>query len=179
MTERPSPPDTTSVVISGNNSLTARDSLVFYGSVLGLTMLISGAWASLGYWPVLPFAGLELALLGGALYLMHRRADYRELVVISPEEVRLERGRRRDREVLSWSSAWTRVALEAASAPGARPRSKLLIVSSGKRVEIAAMLTEAERRALHRRLGELLAQARSTAHESSGSRPARPNDSNN
>ncbi|MEO0423641.1 MAG: DUF2244 domain-containing protein [Pseudomonadota bacterium] len=163
MTDRPSPPSTTSVVISGNNSLTARDSLLFYGTVLGMTTLISGGWALLGYWPVLPFAGLELALLGGALYLMHRRASYRELLVISPEEVRLERGRPRDREVLEWPSPWTRVELAAESAPGSRRRSRLLIVSSGKRTEIAAMITEQERRALHKRLRELLAQARADA----------------
>ncbi|MEM9384236.1 MAG: DUF2244 domain-containing protein [Pseudomonadota bacterium] len=163
MTDRPSPPSTTSLVISGNNSLTARDSLLFYGSVLGMTTLISGGWALLGYWPVLPFAGFELALLGSALFLMHRRASYRELVVISPQEVRLERGRPRDREVLEWPSPWTRVELAAASAPGSRRRSQLLIVSSGKRTEIAAMITEQERRALHKRLRELLAQARSEA----------------
>ena len=165
MTDCPSPPSTTSVVISGNNSLPARDSLLFYGSVLGMTTLISGGWALLGYWPVLPFAGLELALLGGALYLMHRRASYREMLVISPDEVRLERGRPSDREVLSWPSPWTRVELDDAKAPRSRRSSRLLIVSSGKRTEIAAMITEAERRALHKRLSELLARARAEAAE--------------
>ena len=52
------------VVIRPNRSLTWRQSLFFIGLVSLLLFTVSGVFASLGYWLVLPFAGLEvLALL--------------------------------------------------------------------------------------------------------------------
>lgn len=175
MTDTPAPPHTTSVVISGNNSLNARDGWFFYGSLLAFTVLIAGGWAALGYWPVLPFAGLELTMLGVALFVVGRRADYHELLMISPDEVRLERGRRREREVLSWPSAWARV--ELVPGLGGRRASQLFIAAAGKRTEIARMLPEDERRALHERLRELIAQARrAQEHRAARGRTAEESD---
>ena len=159
MIEAPSPHDTVSVVISGNDSLTARDGWMVYGSLVVLTIIIAGAWTALGFWVVLPFAGLELGMLALAVTMVRRRAGYHELLVIGRDEVTLERGRSEaKREVLHWPLAWTRIELiEARARP---PRSQLMVCVSGKRTEIAHMLAEAERRTLYRRLCELLADAR-------------------
>jgi uncharacterized membrane protein len=152
MTQSTSPPDAVSVVISGNSSLSAAGTWLFYGSIVAFTVIISGGWALMGYWPVLPFAGLELAVLALALYLTRLRATYREVLVISATDVVLERGRATRRESLQWPRPWVRAEL----ASGPSRRSRLLLRSSGRSVEIASMLTEPERKALHARLRELL-----------------------
>jgi uncharacterized membrane protein len=149
------PPHTVSLTISANDSLSTTGTWLFFGSIFAGTIVISGGWAALGYWPVLPFAGLELAVLGLALYVCRARAAYRELLTISPEAVTLERGRDERREQLEWPRAWVRARLEPVSAR--RGRSRLLLCAAGRETEIAQMLTEAERRSLHSRLRELLA----------------------
>lgn len=155
MTQSIDPQETISVEISGNNSMSPRGSRLFYGSIFAFTVLISGGWASLGYWPVLPFAGLELSVLALALYLCRIRADYRELLIIAPGEVTLERGRLTRRQTTQWPRAWVRP--ELVTAPKRSQPTRLLLCSAGERVEIASMLTDPERQSLHARLRELLA----------------------
>jgi uncharacterized membrane protein len=155
MTQSMDPQETISVEITGNNSMSPQGAWLFYGSIFAFTVLISGGWALLGYWPVLPFAGLELSVLALALYLCRMRADYRELLIIAPSEVTLERGRLSRRQKTQWPRAWVRPELVAAPKPS-QP-SRLLLCSAGEHIEIASMLTDPERRSLHARLRELLA----------------------
>ena len=143
-----------SLVISANNSLSTSGTWLFYGSIFAGTAIISGGWASLGYWPVLPFAGVELALLAGVLLLVRHRAAYREILVIGADEVTLERGRSSQRETLQWPRTWLRTELRRASRAG--QRSRLMLCASGEQVEVGRMLTDQERRSLHARLRELL-----------------------
>jgi uncharacterized membrane protein YfcA len=47
-------------------SLSTRGALLFFGSVCLATFGVAGVATFLGYWPVLPFAGAEMLLLGWA-----------------------------------------------------------------------------------------------------------------
>ena len=53
---------------------------------------IATAFALLGAWPILPFAGLELLALGTALYYVNWKLHYRHVITLSPEAVRIEKG---------------------------------------------------------------------------------------
>ena len=61
---------------------------------------IAIGFALLGAWPILPFAGLELAALGGALYYVNRKLQYRHVITVSDESVRIDKGFHAPRE--SW-----------------------------------------------------------------------------
>ncbi len=52
----------------------ARGALLFFGSVCFTTFGIAAIATVLGYWPVLPFAGAEMLLLGWALKIEHGKA---------------------------------------------------------------------------------------------------------
>ena len=49
-----------------------------------------------GFWPVLPFAGLEMAVLGWALKTSMDRRHHRETVTVSDDEVRVASRHRTD-----------------------------------------------------------------------------------
>ena len=62
---------------------------VFWG-VAGMTFVIAGVFAMLGYWLTLPFAGLEIGVLAWAFESMKRhRSDYESLEIVG-EELRIE-----------------------------------------------------------------------------------------
>lgn len=104
---------------------------------------------------VLPFSGLELAGLGAALWFTWRRAQRRELVVISDEQVTVERTTREGEECgRCWSSPryWTQVSLQTpmyAGHPG-----RLLLRYCGRELELGRYLVEEERRSLAKALAE-------------------------
>ena len=65
------------------------------------TFAVAGVATLLGFWPVLPFAGAEMLLLGWALHSNMQRRFERETIDISDAEVVLTyaRGQPRSRRV--------------------------------------------------------------------------------
>lgn len=110
----------------------------------------------LGFWPVLPFAGLELAALGAALIVAMRRNGYREVVSFSALRVKVEVGTlgRGAGMVIDLPRAWTRAWLE--PEPHYRQAAHLMLGSSGQRIEIGRCLNLEEKEALLVRFRELL-----------------------
>lgn len=114
----------------------------------------------LGFWPVLPFAGLELGALGAALAVVLRRNRYREVVTFTATRVTVEVGfigetaGRGAGVVVDLPRGWTRCWVEHSERRHAPTR--LLLGSSGQKVEIGRCLTDEERDQLVARFGELL-----------------------
>ena len=142
------------IEIVPNCSLQPRGALFFFGSLCVATFGIAGLMTLRGFWPVLPFAGLERAVLGWALWRSLERRHHRETITVSEGEVRIEsRDRARYVEVV-FPRHWARVKLR-------RPHSRLhpsclTIESHGRRCEVGSFLTEQERRGLAQRLTRLI-----------------------
>lgn len=139
-----------------NCSLDSRTAALFYLSILTVSLTVAGGFAALGFWPVLPLAGLELLALGAALRLNIRRGGDRDLVDVGPEEVIVSRLRGRDRQDQRFIRAWTRIRF-AAGQTAASP-SRLMIGAHGRWCVIGEFLTDAERRGLGDRLKRVLAE---------------------
>jgi uncharacterized membrane protein len=159
----------TRLVIGPNASLTAPQALAFFAGMSAVCLGIAGVFAALGFWPVLPFAGLELAALGVALGVVQRRNRYREVLEFAGPRLRIEIGLVGDgaRARCEWPRASTRAWLE--PGPGGHGASRLVLACGPARMELAACLTDAERAALAARLKELL----HPAWQQAGASPAR------
>jgi len=110
------------------------------------SMVIATSFGAVGFWPVIPFAGLELLALGSALYLCARRCHQSEVVSIRPHCVEVEKGRNRPEERWRFPRAWAKV--ELLTPFYQQHPSKLVIRFQGQQVELGAFLNEWERRAL-------------------------------
>lgn len=142
------------VQIEPNASLTPRGARLFYMSIVAVTVLVSGTAAAAGYWPVLPFAGAELVLLGLVLRYLQRRGRYREVIRISDKKIVVEKGENQVQERLEFVRHWSQVELRRSRV--SHHASHLWIVSQGKGCEVGYCLTETERIGLARRLGEFI-----------------------
>ena len=144
--------------LSPNCSLTSRAAALFYLSVVVACLPVAIACAVAGAWMVLPFAGLELAGLGFALWLSLRRGEVRERLRIDADEVLV--GREDPVRSVERRYSRSRACVELAVARSRHWPSRLLIGTRGDATEIGAFLTESERRRLMRRLAEILPTAR-------------------
>ena len=140
--------------IMPNLSMTPRGAVVFFLIVLGGTVIVSGGVALAGFWPVLPFAGLELGLLAWVLYTVQRRGHYREVLRIADDIVVIEKGEKSVQKRVEFARHWA--AVDVVKTPGPASLSRLSISEHGKRCVIGECLTEAERRGLARRLVECI-----------------------
>ncbi len=116
-------------------------------TAISLCVLGIGVFFALhGFWPVLPFAGLEVIVLGVAFYLCLQRSQVREVVTLDAEVLTVERGRKQCEEHWQCPRAWARINME--RAPIAWYPSRLLVAFQGQRVEIGQFLNETERQSL-------------------------------
>lgn len=125
-----------------NCSLDEQGCKRVFWAIAIMTLFIASAFSWLGYWLILPFAGLEVGVLAWAFdTLGKRRGDY-ESLRISGDEILLERrlGERLERRTLN--SRWAQLVLV-----GARPgkRVELALRSHGQTTELGAFLTDEER----------------------------------
>ncbi len=123
-----------------------RQTLVIFLMLSAVCLGVATAFALAGFWPILPFAGLEVLALGTALYVSARRGDYREIIRVGPERIRIEKGRRQPEQIWEFSRAWSTVELQ--RSPLRLHPARLVIRSGGDRVECGAFLTDEERESL-------------------------------
>jgi uncharacterized membrane protein len=123
-------------------SLTRTQERLVFSSLAALCLTTAIGFALLGYWMILPFAGLETVLLGGAFgALRGHEGDY-ESLTIAGDVVVLEwrTGRQAGRREMN--RLWARVNCEC-SAPGRNCR--LGLVSHGRETEVGHYLSDEAR----------------------------------
>jgi uncharacterized membrane protein len=135
-----------------NNSLSSTGRLLVFGFLFIVSVGIACAFAALGAWLVLPFAGIEmLGLYCAFRYIDRHAADY-ERIAIAGDRVKVElfeAGRAQSHE---FNRCWARVA----AAPGG---GRVALRSHGREVEIGRHRNNDERLELARELGYQLRAA--------------------
>jgi uncharacterized membrane protein len=131
-----------------------RQTVQLYLSLVVTSLTVALFFTALGFWPVLPWAGIELVALGVALYVSARRGAVLEVVRVFDTSVIVERGLHRPDSRHTFDRYWSVVEL---SRPQTRWYPSRLIIRSGTQsLELGDFLGEDERRALARRLAELI-----------------------
>jgi len=142
------------IEIRPNCALTPRGALAFFLSACIAPTLIALLLALRGFWPVLPFAGLELVVLGWALRASLERSHHQQCITVTEAEVRVDSSRRGTHERVVFPRHWARVKLRR---PATRLHpSRLVIESHGRQCELGSFLTEEERCGLALRLQRLV-----------------------
>ena len=145
------------IVVRPNQSLSWRATACVYVSLLLVSGSIAGGMALLGYWPVLPFAGLEMLFLGIVLYVVARQGQQREVISVTPDNILVEKGRFYPEQQWKFLRVWSTVILE--RCPKRWYPSRLLIRSHGRGVVIGEFLNEEERQRLATELSRCLVYA--------------------
>jgi uncharacterized membrane protein len=101
---------------------------------------IAVAFALQGAWLVLPFAGLEMAVLGAALYVVARRGYRWQVISVHGDRIDIAHYGSSQERSESFQRAWAQVRLQPAAIKGYP--SRLTIGSHGRRVEIGGCLNE-------------------------------------
>lgn len=148
------PPETQRIEICPHCSLSVRTALLFFGATCVISFMIAGYMTLRGFWPVLPFSGLEMAFLGWALKGSMARRHYRQTITVTDADVSVELSDHQHSVQHVFPRHWAQVKLRR---PASRLHpSRLTIESHGRQCELGSFLTEAERRGLALRLQGLI-----------------------
>ncbi|MEM9171362.1 MAG: DUF2244 domain-containing protein [Pseudomonadota bacterium] len=153
----------TRFTLTPNCSLTANGLVLFYVGIASVSLIIAFGFVLMGYWPVLPFAGLELALLGWALRHSWLRGQSHEEINITAQTITLisrdaDGNETRRREL---PTTWTRIEL----IRGTGIAEELAFGREGRWWVVGRFLIDQEKRALRHRIAQVLRQVHNSASD--------------
>lgn len=137
-------------VFRKNCALTPRQLMAWYLAICGLTLLIASGFLLAGYWVVLPFAGLELLVLGGAFLMYARHANDFEMIEVRPDALRLVFAHGAQQTEICLSPGWVRLSYDG------RFKAPLTISCKGQHVKIGKFIADKDKPALLKELRQAL-----------------------
>ncbi len=137
------------ITIESNRNLSWQQSKWLFLFLSGCVALVSAYFASLGAWLVLPFTGLEILIIGGAIYAQSCCAYRSQVIRVDQTQIEIRDSREQPSSKI-FPRAWSHV-VQTRDQGGWYP-SRLLIGSHGEFVEIGNYLIEDEREVLANQL---------------------------
>jgi uncharacterized membrane protein len=135
------------VELKRNCSISPRGLALVFATLAALAVAIASAFAALGAWLILPFAGLEIGLLGAAfLYTARHATDFE----------RIERSRERLTVDVSEAERRRRYELDARQARVRLQDGRVLLQAAQARLEVGRHLDAASRAGFAAELGRRL-----------------------
>lgn len=133
-----------SITAKPNCSLTPRQKIWVFIAVASFPLIVSTGFLIAGAWLVMPFAGLELLVLGLAFYLVHCHSEDYESITITGNNLAVEQRDYKTTRRMEFQCYWARVILR--DVPGGGQR--LWLRSHGKEVEVGRYMSNDARLAL-------------------------------
>lgn len=97
------------IVLRPNQSFSWQATKFFLGLLLCISLLIGSFFLAQGYWLILPFSVLEVSFVGACFYYLLRRAQWRQVIQMTPEQVHLSAGRSAPEQSYTWQRFFTKV----------------------------------------------------------------------
>ena len=135
-----------------NRSLDDRGRRLVLAALAVTTMGVAGFAAALGAWPVMPFAGLEVALVVMAFRVLAAHDGDFEHLEIGVGEVRVDARVARSVTHVAFNRAWARVVVNESGY-----RCTLGLAYAGRTVPLGRLMSDEGRRDLARRLAGKIA----------------------
>ena len=137
-----------------NNSLSSTDRMRVFACVFAFSMSIALAFAAFGAWPVIPFTGLEMAVLYAAFRYVDRHAADYEIIEIKDDSVRVETRVGSQVQSVELNRHWAQLVTNDSSG-----ELRLALRSHGREVEFGRHLTGKDRERIARELRQRLRKA--------------------
>ena len=147
------------IVVKPNHSSTWRANLWALIAIAVPSMGAAIGFTLMGAWPILPLAGAELGALGGALYYVNWKLQYRHVITFDQHSVRIDKGHYAPRRTWTFPRTETSLAVTPERHPWDGP--SLSVHSKEQRVLVGEFLNRDDAMAL---LALLRQQLRTGTH---------------
>jgi len=146
------------ITLRPNSSLSVKASVRLVLCLVTIVILVATGFASIGAWLVLPFAGLEVAAISYAFYMINLHSTDFESITIDDISIVIVKKSREKFSKTEFQRYWAQITeREVESSDGVKVKKGLFISSHGKEVEFGGdFITDAQRSFLARELRQKL-----------------------
>jgi len=117
-----------------------------------LSGVIAGGFALVGAWPILPFAGLEMLAVASALYYVCWKLQYRHVVTLEENKVRIHKGHYHPRQ--QWCFDRDNTTIQVVSQPHPWDAPQISLCNRGEQLTLGEFLSKEDTNTLLQRLRE-------------------------
>jgi uncharacterized membrane protein len=138
------------LVITANRSMSWQANKRILAFMFCVNMSIALAWAAMGAWMILPFAGLEIALVGLGMYYVSWKLSFKEIIIIEADSLILQKGVYLPKQQWDWQLRNTTLIKQPSRYRMSPPT--LFLRHLNQTVEIGAALNQSEKKELREHL---------------------------
>jgi len=131
------------ITLKPNKSLSWKSNLLFILVISVTCGAIGLGFYLVGASLILPFAGLEILLVGACVYFVVHRTYKQEVITLTQDTLKIEKGISKPDKVWEYFRVWSYVVVEKPKHPWYPAH--ILITSKGERVPIGDFLMEKEK----------------------------------
>ncbi len=141
------------IILSPNKSMSWETNKKILIALFCFNMSIAMVWAYMGAWMVLPFAGLEVLLVGIGMYYVCWKLNFKQIITVEAESLTLQKGVYFPKEEWQWQTSQT--SLVKKPSPYRMSAPTLFLKHLNQRVEIGDFLNRTEKITLREHLLDL------------------------
>ena len=143
----------TQIILAPNKSMSWETNKKILLAIFLVNMTIALAWTAVGAWMVLPFAGLEVFLVGLGMYYVSWKLNFKQIIQIDHESFILQKGVYFPKQEWRWQTSQV-VVIDTPSKYRLSP-TKLTLKHLNQTVQIGDFLNREEKKTLRKALIDL------------------------
>ena len=131
------------VVLTPNRSMNWETNKKILLAMLAVNLLIGVGFAFIGAWLILPFAGLEILLVGCGMYYVAWKLNFQETIALQAQNLRIQKGVYYPKQVWDWQASSVQLLLQPSNYRLSAPA--LFLQHLNEKVEIGNFLNREEK----------------------------------
>lgn len=147
------------LILSPNKSMTWETNRKILLVMIAVALIIGLSFAYIGAWMILPFAGIEVALVGFGMYYVCWKLNFKEIITLEGDSLILQKGVYFPKEEWRWQASQTWLAKQPSKYRMSAPT--LFLQHLNHSEEIGLFLNRAEKKELRNLLIKLGLPSRS------------------
>ncbi len=140
----------TRIVITANRSMSWETNKKILAFMFLVNMVIALSWTAMGAWMVLPFAGLEILLVGIGMYYVSWKLSFKEILLFEAESLIVQKGVYYPKQEWHWGVTQTTLIKRPSKYRLSAPT--LFLEHQNHRIEIGEALNRSEKKQLREHL---------------------------
>ena len=141
------------IILSPNKSMTWETNKKILMAMFAVAMIIGISFASIGAWMILPFAGIEVTIVGIGMYYVCWKLNFKQTITLEAESFTVQKGVYFPKQEWQWQASQTYLLKQPSRYRMSPPT--LYLKHLNQRIEIGEFLNRTDKKELQKWLRDM------------------------
>jgi len=141
------------IILSPNKSMTWETNKKILMAMFAVAMIIGISFASIGAWMILPFAGIEVTIVGVGMYYVCWKLNFKQTITLEAESFTVQKGVYFPKQEWQWQASQTYLLKQPSRYRMSPPT--LYLKHLNQKIEIGEFLNRTDKKELQKWLRDM------------------------